>query len=120
MISLEYNGSLLWQSDLSETAIRLGKGIRHLLTFYELHRDPDKLEFLLYQMNKLYHVVATVDGINRDMIDAIAVTFSVLEELQSSESVVETRAYVPQPLAQYCRGCPRLFQAWVFVQEQHP
>ena len=96
------------QSEWAEASIRVGQGIQHLLALYELHRNPDELDFLLYQVNKLFRIVVSVDSVNREVVDAIAVSLGVLEELQRSESVVETSGYVPQLLTQGSRGRPRL------------
>jgi transposase len=92
-------------SELADAIVAVSQGVQRLLTSYEVSRNPDELDFLLYQVHKLYRIAAALNGCNNEVLETIGIGLSLLQELQD---VVNTDGYAPQLLTETCRGRPRL------------
>lgn len=61
--------------------------IRRILRSYDRSRDPDELDFLVYQVNKMYSILRAYDGCSSEVLEIVSVALSLLEDIQSEEYV---------------------------------
>ncbi len=98
-------------TELAEALIEVCRGVQRILTTYEVNRDPDELDFLVYQVNTLYRIVIPLSSCSSEVVEVlveVGVSLSLLQEVQRSERVVSTGNYVPQLVPGNGRGRPRL------------
>ena len=84
------------------------------LSSYELSRDPIDLDYLVFQVYKLFRISRTIDVINDQVLESFSSTLALLESLQDMEVESQSESYVTCTYANYNppsgtgRGRPKL------------
>ena len=78
------------------------------LSSYDVNRDPSDLDYLVYQVNKLYRCIALSVCFTSEVLDQIDTSLSLLEELSVSNVPLTSCCYVPPLIGSGGRGRPRL------------
>ena len=101
-----YQMSLLQCNDLSSILVGVCHCVQRLISLYNENRDPNELDFLVYQVNRLYHILTACDWCNSQLLEDIAIGLRLMEEQSASEDL--PTSYSPQSLCSGGRGRPRL------------
>jgi hypothetical protein len=94
-------------AELHEVIAGICAVVRHLISSYEVIRDPGNLDYLIYQVSKLLRILVAVSYCSTQVLDAIGQGLTLLEEIESSSSLI-VGGYVPQLASENRRGRPRL------------
>ena len=78
--------------------------VRHVLVE---GREPEQLDCLIFHVEKLHHLLLSLHVTTEDIIEAVAVSLSLLEELNSSTSGACSHGYAVPVLHENSRGRPR-------------
>ena len=79
--------------------------VRHQIYLYEASRHPGNLDFLIYQVSKLFRILLAVTQV----LDVIGQGLAILIlGIQSSCSLTSVEGYVPEIVTENRRGRPRL------------
>lgn len=92
--------------ELSEAVIGVCSTVSMLVDSYEETRQPDKLDALIFHVDRLRRVLLPLDVCSNEVLEALGVSLSLLEELDRSQSM--GISYEPEILAENCRGRPRI------------
>ena len=101
-------------NDLSPIVREVCLYVQRLTISYDVSRDPKDLDFLVFQVNKLYRILLAYDRSNNDVLDrsnndvleALGISLRLLEEENDMPSCMG--GYTPQYLYSGGRGRPRL------------
>ena len=81
--------------------------VRHVLVRYEEGREPEQLDCLIFHVERLHRLLLSLHVTTDDIIEAVAVSLSLLEELNSSTSGACSHGYAVPVLHENSRGRPR-------------
>ena len=82
--------------------------VQQLVACYEEARDPDKLDCLVYHVDRLHHILLELNTCSSEVLEAVGLSLTLLEELNRSHSTREECGYTPGVLRENRRGRPRL------------
>ena len=95
-------------ADLHEVVAGVCAVVRHQIYSYEASRHPGNLDFLIYQVSKLFRILLAVAYCSTQVLDVIGQGLAILEGIQSSCSLTSVAGYVPEIVTENRRGRPRL------------
>ena len=82
-------GAQATSTELIEALSRLCEVIQHLVESYDESREPDKLDMLVFQVDKLYSMLISLDICSNQVLDALCVSACLLQELnESSQNIL--------------------------------
>ena len=67
-------------NDLSPIVREVCLYVQRLTISYDVSRDPKDLDFLVFQVNKLYRILLAYDRSNNDVLEALGISLRLLEE----------------------------------------
>lgn len=96
--------------DLLDVIQRLCRAVFQALRAYETSRDPCELDYLVYQIDKLYRIVKSLDIYPDETLENLSMSFGLMSQIQEQEHLQTdaSYAYVPNVLVTSSRGRPRL------------
>ena len=95
-------------AEIHEVIAGLLAVVQHLISAYEVTRNPGNLDFLIYQVSKLLGFLVAVTYCSTQVLDAIGQVLTLLEGIQSSCSLTSVEGYVPEVVFENHRGRLRL------------
>ena len=99
------------ESELLGSLIKISLGVLNLLTAYDRRKDPGELDYLIYQVTKLYRLTKYMSACTDDILEDIATSLSIFEELQLTNAMmIDAGGYVADvaPHQGDQKGRPRL------------
>ena len=92
-------------TELDEALSRICRVVRHLVQSYEESKEPDKLDLLVFQVDRLYRLLLPLDIRSDQVLEAISASLCLLQEL--NEYMGCEYGYIPQVCSigvcrQYC------------------
>ena len=84
------------------------------LRSYKLSRDPVDLDYLVFQVHKLFKISRTIESINDQVLESLSLSLALLESLQDMEVESQSGSYVTCTYADHNppsgtgRGRPKL------------
>ena len=95
-------------SELLEASVGVCQRVKRLVTCYEEGREPDKLDCLVYHVERLHRILLALNSSNREVVDTVGMSLTLLEDLNRSQSMRNECGYTPRVLQENRRGCPKL------------
>ena len=96
-------------SEFEATLFSLGRIVQRLFDSYRSTNDPSELDVLIYQVTKLFRMMRASELCSTQLLEAVAVGLSLLENVQDSQSsLVNNYGYRPGFSFNHSRGRPRL------------
>ena len=96
-------------SEFEATLFSLGRIVQRLFDSYRSTNDPSELDVLIYQVTKLFRMMRASELCSTQLLEAVAVGLSLLENVQDSQSsLVNNYGYRPEFSFNHSRGRPRL------------
>jgi len=93
--------------EMLEAVVVVCQRVQRLVACYEEGREPDKLDSLVYHVDRLHRTLLAINTCS-NVLEAVGMSLTLLEELNSSQSMVNEQGYTPQLLMENRRGRPRL------------
>ena len=94
--------------EMLEAVVVVCQRVQRLVACYEEGREPDKLDCLVYHVDRLHRTLLAINTCSNNVLEAVGMSLTLLEELNSSQSMVNEQGYTPQLLMENRRGRPRL------------
>ena len=95
-------------SELLESVIRICQRVQRLVACYEEDREPDKLDCLVFHVDKLHRILLALNTTSSGILEAVGMSLTLLEELNRSQTTRGECGYTPQVVLEHRRGRPRL------------
>ena len=96
-------------SEFEAMLFSLGRIVQRLFDSYRSTNDPSELDVLIYQVTKLFRMMRASELCSTQLLEAVAVGLSLLENVQDSQSsLVNNYGYRPGFSFNHSRGRPRL------------
>ena len=95
-------------SELLEAIVRVCQRVQRLVASYEEGRDADKLDCLVYHVDRLYRILLAINACSNNVLEAVGMSLSLLEELNRAQSMENEHGYTTQVLLENRRGRPSL------------
>lgn len=83
------SSNLQIQVELLGVLVRVYDTVRHLLEVYDRRRDPNDLDYLIYQVSKLYRLAKLINTSSDETLENIGTSLSILEELQQDSMLLD-------------------------------
>ena len=93
--------------EFNEALYSLCRIVQRLFGSYYATRDPSELDVLIYQVSKLFRMMRASDQCSTELLEAVGVGLSLLQDIQHSIEEGNAR-YEPPLLVNGLRGRPRL------------
>lgn len=100
--------SLSRNSELLEAVAAVCQRVKRLVACYEEGREPDKLDSLVFQVDRLYRILLALSTCSSDVVEAVGRSLSLLEDLNRAQSTESACGYTPRVLQEDRRGRPKL------------
>ena len=98
------NSKMAQSSELSEAVVTICRTVQRFLASYEEGREADKLDSLVYHVERLYRILLIADNCGSDVLEAVGKSLTLLQDIH-----VDTQCgYVTSVLQEKRRGHPRL------------
>ena len=94
--------------ELLEVIVVVCRKVIQLVECYEVGREPDKLDCLVYHVDRLYRILLALNTSTNGLLEAVGTSLTLLEEMNRSLSTENVCGYTPAVLYEHCRGRPRL------------
>ena len=99
--------SLSGNSELLEAVAAVCQRVKRLVACYEEGREPDKLNALVFHVDRLYRILLAVNSCSSDVVEAVGRSLRLLEDLNKAQTE-KACGYTPQVLQKDGRGRPKL------------
>lgn len=94
-------------TELAEALSRVCRVVVHLVESYDEDREPDKLDLLVFQVDRLFRMLLSLD-VSDQILEAISASFCLLQEVNESLHSASTECgYTPHTFASGTVGRPR-------------
>ena len=94
--------------ELMEALLHLCRMVQRLVKCYEEGRESESLDSLIYSVERLYRVLLGLGTCSTDVLEAIGVSITLLQDLSTSQHVAYVCSYVPDTIIENSRGRPKL------------
>ena len=94
-------------TELAEALSRVCGAVKGLVESYEESRAPDKLDSLAFQVDRLYRMLLSLDICSNQVLEAVSMSSSLLQELNDRVQSIGNECYTPQLLT-HGIGRPKL------------
>jgi len=91
--------------ELNDTLLGVCRSIQRLLLQYEESREPQGLDSLIYQVDRLYRILLACSACSTDVLEAVSTSLALLQDADNTRS---WSGYVSQLLTENRTGRPRL------------
>ena len=81
--------------------------VKQLVASYEEGREPDKLDCLVFHVDRLYRMLLALN-VNNHVLEAVGTGLSLLEELNRLHNDEADIGYTPSTVSGNCTGRPKL------------
>ena len=95
-------------SEFDATLASLGRLVHRLFDSYCSTNDPSELDVLIYQVTKLFRMMRASELCSTQLLEAVGMGLSLLENVQDSQSSRSSYGYRPRLSSNHSRGRPRL------------
>ena len=100
--------SLSGNSELLEAVAAACQRVKRLVACYEEGREPDKLDALVFHVERLYRILLALNSCSSDVVEAVGRSLRLLEDLNRTQSTESACGYTPQVIQKDRRGRPKL------------
>ena len=94
--------------ELLEAIVGLCQRVQRLVACYEEGREPDKLDCLVYHVDRLHRTLLGINACSNSVLEAVGMSLTLLEELNRAQGMESEHGYTTQVLQENRRGRPRL------------
>ena len=95
-------------NELVEALSRVCRVVLHLVESYDEGREPDKLDLLVFQVDRLYRILLSLD-VSNQILETLCASLCLLQELNESlQNVASEHGYASQVLQHGVVGRPKL------------
>ena len=73
-------------SELLEAIVRVCQRVQRLVASYEEGREPDKLDCLVYHVDRLHRILLAINACSNNVLESVGMSLTLLEELNRAQS----------------------------------
>lgn len=93
--------------ELLEAVVSLCRRVKLLVASFEEGREPDKLDSLVFHVDRLYRLLLALANTSSTVLKAVGKSLSLLEELNRTQSTGRVCGYTPSVVLEDRRGRPK-------------
>ena len=110
------NSKMAQSSELSEAVVTICRTVQRFLASYEEGREADKLDSLVYHVERLYRILLIADNCGSDVLEAVGKSLTLLQDIHmDNHTQCEYVTSVLQENRQgwmSTKGCSSIFCTW--------
>ena len=74
--------------DILDAFVRVYEAALNSLEVYDRRRDPNELDYIIYQVTKLYHLAKFISTSTDEVLETIATSLSIFEEFSDGRGLI--------------------------------